>query len=50
MSDLDPRSDEAYRRAAELADDLRKAFERRLRVRDRLRLWWLRLEYWLGIR
>lgn len=47
--DLDPRSDEAYRWAAEMADRLRRSF-RRSRVRDRLLLWWLRIEYWLDIR
>ena len=49
MSDLDPRSDEAYRRATEMADMLRMGW-RRKPIRDWLRLTWLRLEMWLGIR
>lgn len=49
MSDLNPRSDEAYRRPTEIAETFRK-LSRRRPVRDRLLLWWLRLEYWLGIR
>ena len=44
MSDMDPRSDEAYQRAAEMADALRKSF-RRQPVRDWLRLMraWIRM-------
>ena len=50
MSDLDPRSDEAYRRASEMAADLEAAISPRSGLRAWLRLTWAWLRMWRASR